>query len=98
MVSPRTAANKIAAKVFAGGTGLAATGGSDAHMLKSIGKGYTVFRGTTADDLRASLDRLETRGEATGRGGLGVMLRYALHFPQIRRRQAWNWDRCKASE
>ncbi len=91
-------ANKIAAKMFAGGTGLAATGGSDAHMLKSIGKGYTMFRGTTADELRASLDRLETRGEATGRGGLGVMLRYAFHFPQIRRRQAWNWDRCKASE
>jgi predicted metal-dependent phosphoesterase TrpH len=88
-------ANRVAAKVFAGGQGIAATGGSDAHVLRGIGKGYTVFRGTSADELRASLDNFETRAEA-GRGGLSLMLRYAFRFPQIRRQQAWNWERCKA--
>lgn len=90
-------ANRVAARVFAGGQGIAATGGSDAHVLRGIGKGYTVFRGTTAEELRGSLARLETRAEATGRGGLNLMLRYAFHFPQIRRQQALNWDRCKST-
>ena len=31
-------ANRIAAKTFAGGHGVAATGGSDAHVLKAVGK------------------------------------------------------------
>lgn len=87
-------ANKVAARVFAGGQGIAATGGSDAHMLHGIGKGYTVFRGSTADDLRASIDALETRAE-TGRGGLGIALRYAFQFPRIQRQREWNRDRCK---
>lgn len=87
-------ANRVAAKVFAGGQGIAATGGSDAHMIHGIGKGYTVFRGTTADDLRASIDALETRAE-TARGGLGIALRYAFQFPRIQRQREWNRDRCK---
>jgi len=87
-------ANRVAAKMFAFGQGIAATGGSDAHVLKGIGKGYTVFRGTSATELRASIDKLETRAE-TGRGGLNVALRYAFRFPQIRRQQSWNWERCK---
>jgi len=89
-------ANRIAAKVFAGGQGFAATGGSDAHVCKAIGKGYTVFRGTTADDLRASIDNLETRAESAP-GGMSIALRYALRYPQIRRMQSWNWERCKAN-
>lgn len=88
-------ANRVAAKVFAGGQGIAATGGSDAHVLKGIGKGYTVFRGTSVEDLRTSLECLETRAE-TARGGLGIMLRYAFRLPQIRKQQAWNWERCKS--
>ncbi len=48
-------ANRLAAKAFAGGQGIAATGGSDAHVLQAIGKGYTLFRGTTASDLRKSI-------------------------------------------
>lgn len=91
-------ANRVAARVFTGGQGIAATGGSDAHVLRGIGAGYTVFRGTTAEDLRVSLARLETRAETTGRGGLNLMLRYAFRFPQIRRQQALNWDRCKATK
>lgn len=89
-------ANRVAAKVFAGGQGIAATGGSDAHVLHGIGNGYTVFRGESAQDLRLSLARLETRAETASRGGLGVMLRYAFRLPQIRRQQAWNWERCKS--
>lgn len=87
-------ANRVAAKMFAGGHGVAATGGSDSHMLHSIGTGYTLFRGTTAEDLRASIDRLETRAEAAP-GGLSVVLKYAWRIPQIRRQHAMNWERCR---
>ncbi|HET6498315.1 MAG TPA: CehA/McbA family metallohydrolase [Coriobacteriia bacterium] len=87
-------ANRVAARVFAGGQGIAATGGSDAHVLQGIGKGYTVFRGTTASDLRASIDGLETRAE-TSRGGLGIALRYACQFSRIQRQREWNRDLCK---
>ncbi len=89
-------ANRAAAKMFAGGQGIAATGGSDAHVLRGVGKGFTVFRGKSAEDLRASIDRLETHAE-TGSGGLSIALRYAFRFPQIRRQQAFNWDRCKTA-
>jgi hypothetical protein len=88
-------ANRLAAKAFAGGQGIAATGGSDAHVLKAVGKGYTVFRGTTAEDLKASILNLETRAEAS-RQGLSVAWRYCLQYPRIRRMQSWNWERCKA--
>lgn len=87
-------ANRVAAKMFTGGQGIAAVGGSDSHVLEGIGTGYTLFRGTTAEDLRRSIEQLETRAEA-GRGGLALALRYAFRIPQIRRRQAWNWERCK---
>ena len=87
-------ANKIASKAFTFGQGIAATGGSDAHVLQGIGKGYTVFRGTTADELRLSIDNLETHAE-TAPQGLNVALRYAFRLPQIRRQQSANWERCK---
>jgi len=87
-------ANGVAAKL-AGGNGIATTGGSDAHVIEAIGKGYTLFRGTSADQLRASIDCFETRAEAE-RGGLSLALRYARKYRQIRRMQAWNWERCKA--
>ncbi|MHB1341941.1 MAG: PHP domain-containing protein [Coriobacteriia bacterium] len=90
-------ANRLAAKAFSGGQGIAATGGSDAHVLKAVGKGYTVFRGTTANELRTSIDNLETRAEAA-RGGLSVALKYAFLYPRIRRLQSWNWERCKATK
>ncbi len=88
-------ANRVASKMFAGGQGIAATGGSDAHVLKGIGTGYTRFRGTSAEDLRQSLYRLETHAESDA-AGLSMALRYAFRIPQIRRQQAWNWERCKS--
>ena len=41
---------------------LAATGGSDAHILSVIGTSRTFFRGTTAEDLRAALESRTTIG------------------------------------
>jgi hypothetical protein len=87
-------ANRMAAKMFSGGQGIAAVGGSDAHMVHSVGRGYTVFRGTSAADLRSSINELETRAEAD-RGGIALALRYVRSIPQIRRLQALNWERCK---
>lgn len=88
-------ANRLAARTFVGGQGIAATGGSDAHVTKAIGKGYTKFRGSTAEELRSSIEALETQACA-GRQGLSVAWRYALQYPRIRRMQSWNWERCKA--
>ncbi len=88
-------ANRLAARAFTGGQGVASTGGSDAHVLKAIGNGYTLFKGSSAVELRESIDRLETRAEAD-KGGLSVALRYMFRYPQIRRLQSWNWERCKA--
>jgi len=88
-------ANRLAAKAFTGGQGWAATGGSDAHVLKAIGKGYTRFRGTTAADLRRSLEELETTACAT-RQGMSIAMRYFVRYPQIRRQQNLNWERCRA--
>jgi hypothetical protein len=63
-------------------------------MVHSVGRGYTVFRGTTAEDLRKSIDELETHAEAD-RGGLALALRYVRAVPQIRRLRAANWERCR---
>jgi predicted metal-dependent phosphoesterase TrpH len=41
---------------------LAATGGSDAHMLSAIGTSRTLFPGQSAADLRAALEARTTRG------------------------------------
>lgn len=88
-------ANSVAAKMFAGGHGVAATGGSDAHFLEAIGKGFTRFRGTTGDELKSSVLALETRGESAPQG-LSVVWRLARNYPRIRQLQSWNWERCKA--
>jgi len=88
-------ANSMAAKALSGGQGVAATGGSDAHVLKAIGKGYTLFRGTSAEDLRDSIINLETRAQAE-RQGLSLAWRYALNLPRLRKMQSLNWERCKA--
>ncbi len=88
-------ANNAAAKALVGGHGIAATGGSDAHVLEAVGKGYTVFRGTTAEDLRTSILSLETRAEATGQA-VSMAWRYCRKYRQIRRMHALNLERCGA--
>lgn len=87
-------ANSVAAKMFAGGHGIAATGGSDAHYLQAVGKGYTIFRGTTAEDVRTGILNLETRA-ASSPQGLSFVWRLARNYREIRRLQAYNWERCK---
>jgi predicted metal-dependent phosphoesterase TrpH len=88
-----TWANSVAAKL-AGGNGIAMTGGSDAHVLEAVGKGYTVFKGSSAEELRTSIENLETRAEAQ-RGGLSLALRYAWRYPAILRMREDNRERCK---
>ncbi len=88
-------ANRLASKAFAAGQGIAATGGSDAHVLQAVGRGYTLFRGTSADDLRLSIDELETHAHAQ-RGGMSIAWRYMMRYPAIRRQQAINSERCRA--
>ena len=87
-------ANKMAAKTLAGGHGIAATGGSDAHVLEAVGQGYTVFRGSSAEELRTSLVNFETRAEATG-NGLSMAWRYARKYRAIRRMHSLNLERCE---
>ena len=87
-------ANGVAAKL-AGDNGIALTGGSDAHVLEAVGKGYTLFKGSTVEELRGCIDRYETRAESA-RAGLSLALRYSLRYRAIRRMQARNWERCKA--
>lgn len=89
-------ANRWARKLFPHGAQVAAVGGSDAHMVHSVGRGYTVFRGTTAEDLRRSLDAVETYAEADP-GGLSLALRYMRAVPRIRQLRATNWERCRVT-
>ena len=89
-------ANRVAAKMFTGGQGIAATGGSDAHVLQGIGQGYTLFKGSTAEDLRTGINDLSTRAEASA-GGMSVAVRYALGMRKIRQQQNLNYERCRAT-
>lgn len=87
-------ANRVAASAFQHREDVALTGGSDAHMLQAIGSGYTLFRGRSAEDLRASIDRMETCARSAG-PKLSLALRYAVAYPRIRKMQALNWERCR---
>lgn len=64
---------------------LAATGGSDAHMLSVIGSSRTLFPGSTADDLRDALERRTTHYHGP-RFSLTRGMRYARKVPEIKDR------------
>lgn len=66
---------------------LAATGGSDAHMLSVIGTSRTLFPGKTAEDLRLALENGTTRGYGPTFQPLRTY-RYARKVPEIRQRDA----------
>lgn len=53
------------------------TGGSDGHSLAAIGRGWTRFPGSTADDLRAAL----MRGETAAGGCYWPLLDYLRLLP-----------------
>jgi hypothetical protein len=66
---------------------LAATGGSDAHMLSVVGTSRTIFPGTTQDDLRRAIEMRTTRGWGPSFQPLRAY-RYARRVPEIRMRDA----------
>ena len=71
------------AKGFSEKHRLAETGGSDAHFLISIGSGFTLFPGRSAEDLKNGLLQRTTQA----RNGIEVKLR-EIGFVQIIRQQA----------
>lgn len=62
---PRTGCNRLAQHV-AQVLQLPAIGGSDAHSLSTIGRGYTRFPGRTADDLRRAIIGNTASWQGTG--------------------------------
>lgn len=63
--------NHIAQRV-ASELGLPAVGGSDAHSLATIGRAYTIFPGTSADDLYRAIQL----GQASWGGGYWTLGQY----------------------
>ncbi len=66
---------------------LAATGGSDAHMLSVVGTSRTLYPGKTPQDLRRALEARTTRGWGPSFQPLRTY-RYARRVPEIRMRDA----------
>jgi predicted metal-dependent phosphoesterase TrpH len=64
---------------------LAATGGSDAHMLSVIGTSRTLFPGTTAEDLRGALESRTTVGYGPTFNPARPLV-YARRVPEIKQR------------
>lgn len=64
---------------------LAATGGSDAHMLSVIGTSRTLFPGSTAEDLRRALEGRKTEGYGPTFNPTRP-LSYARKVPEIKER------------
>jgi hypothetical protein len=57
----------------------AETGSSDAHILEAIGKGFTLFEGKSAADLREAIEEHQTQAFNSKWDILGL-LRYAYFF------------------
>lgn len=66
---------------------LAATGGSDAHILPVIGSSRTLFEGSTAEDLRTALEQHATVAHGPVWSPTRAF-RYGKKVPEIRRRSA----------
>jgi len=64
---------------------LAATGGSDAHILSVIGTSRTLFPGSTAEDLRAAIEARTTVGYGPTFNPARPLF-YARRVPEIRER------------
>lgn len=85
---------------------LAATGGSDAHILSAIGTSRTLFPGTTAAELRAALEAKTTRGWGPSFSPVRG-LAYARKVPEIQARDresrqraagSGSWSGCEACD
>ena len=64
---------------------LAATGGSDAHMLSVIGTSRTLFPGRTAQDLRSAIESRTTKGHGPTFNPARLLF-YAHKVPEIKER------------
>ncbi len=64
----------------------AETGGSDAHILEAVGKGYTLFPGRTAKDLRRAIGQKTTEA-VSSRYRLRELLRYLRFFLKMKLRE-----------
>ena len=71
---PRSTRNVMAQR-FASEVGLPAVGGSDAHTLATVGRGYTLFPGTSPDDLYRAIQR----GRVTW-GGACMTIAHQLEY------------------
>ncbi len=60
----------------------AETGSSDAHIVEAIGKGYTLFEGKTANDLRHALSHHQTQA-MNAKWNFYALFRYAFFFIPI---------------
>ncbi len=67
----------------------AETGSSDAHILEAIGKGFTVFEGKTANDLKYAITHQQTQAIYAGWTFLAV-LKYAWFFIPVGSRLLWS--------
>lgn len=65
--------------------GLAAVGGSDAHVKEALGWAHTVFTGRNAEDLRASILARTTEPGARRAGFVGLGRYLAWQFGPPRR-------------
>lgn len=68
-------------------TGAAVVGGSDAHSVRSIGRGWTTFDGTSAADLVTAI-----RAGTTRPGGTRTPLRNLLSVERSSRAASRRWD------
>jgi predicted metal-dependent phosphoesterase TrpH len=59
--SPANARYRVQVRGYNQRWGLAETGGSDAHFWQHIGSAYTLFPGSTAQDLRRAIQERRTR-------------------------------------
>jgi predicted metal-dependent phosphoesterase TrpH len=64
----------------------AETGGSDAHILDAIGKGYTLFPGKTADDFRKAIEQKTTEAVST-RYHVRELFKYLRFFAKMKARE-----------
>jgi predicted metal-dependent phosphoesterase TrpH len=80
------AASNRHADAFGAALGLARCGGSDSHSLATVGRGYTLFSGTSADDLYRAI-----AGGQTAPGG--VRWRFEDYFEIAAYRAQGRWQR-----
>lgn len=94
---PLLAKANLAARRYAFATGdVAMLGGSDAHALRAVGQAYTLFEGKTATDLYQAILKHHTCAMHLP-WQLGQSLRYAAHYPMIRRNRWLNKRAAKAA-